>query len=575
MSGGSKREERADEALAAWDQPEDAVALEESDQEAKPEGELDVGPTRTEKAQMVLKQRFAPPREDRPARSNGAGATWLIQRFHEEWWMWGGNAGLPKYEPIKDELVREYVAELLDQARVWKDHKKKWGPLAPSGRMVMDVADKMISYAAVPAGSEMPCWLPRAFDGKGEPLWRSTIMMAGGKDKGPVPRHRVTAFEDGLLDIEAWCRNEWRLLPPTPRWFARSCLPFKSPEQELKGVDLADDDVVMGVVERLAPTLIAFLEERFEGDEDCASALQEFAGYCLIPDTNMETLLWLPGPSGCGKGVVRTILTACVGKENCAATTFERLAGRFDMANLVGRNIAFIPELRVGKWTDLATALDMLLEISSGGEVSTEQKHQQASPMVSITAKVVITPNEEPPLRDAAAALIRRLLVIPIRKPVEADKVDRTLKARLSAEARGIVLWALVGLKRLLARGHFVQPHSGRETLSEMEETMSPQRVFIQEMMVQQAGSSVNKLVALEMYKDWLTARGDSAAAGKVESSWFGRKLLAAVASVRSRKVELKDGRRVPAYVGIRPRLIGETRDHLEDPCHVEAKPMA
>ena len=56
-----------------------------------------------------------------------------------------------------------------------------------------------------------------------------------------------------------------------------------------------------------------------ENDPDCIEKiefLQEWFGYCLIPETNQEKMVWMVGSGANGKSVILGILSAIVGKEN-------------------------------------------------------------------------------------------------------------------------------------------------------------------------------------------------------------------------------------------------------------------
>jgi putative DNA primase/helicase len=60
-----------------------------------------------------------------------------------------------------------------------------------------------------------------------------------------------------------------------------------------------------------------------------------------------------------------------------------------------------------------------------------------------------------------------------------AGREDRALEARLVAELPSILNWAILGWKRLKARGKFVQPKSGQPLIEELTELSSRITTFL------------------------------------------------------------------------------------------------
>ena len=111
-----------------------------------------------------------------------------------------------------------------------------------------------------------------------------------------VPRERwdanpdILVFANGTLEI-----GERRFREHRPEDYATSALPYEyDPE--------ADCEVFRAVLGKVAPDAVEFL--------------QEFAGYCLTPDTSLETALWFKGPRGSGKSTVIEGLVAMLGDKH-------------------------------------------------------------------------------------------------------------------------------------------------------------------------------------------------------------------------------------------------------------------
>lgn len=514
---------------------------------ADDEGPLRLGVTRDERAREVLARMFLPKVQGQRCLA--------LRRYAGQWWVWQAlDGGLPRWKEVPDELLLARVGRMLDSYNAWQ--RGKWKPAALSGGRVIDIMHAAIAYTAVTG--DMPTWLEPQVTLDGMVRWLDEVRFCDRKVPGPMNGAAVVATEDGLIDVEAWCRGEVRVVPPTPCWFGRSCAPFRLPLERLRGLNVSDDLAMGPLIGEMCPTWLEFLGQTFQDSERCIAALQEWFGYCLTPDIALQKILWLQGLPGSGKGTIREVLTAVVGDDNVAMVPdLESLTGRFDMGSLVGRNVAIIPELRIGRHTDVAIALNRLLMISGGDPVAVEDKFSNRQPLVRLSAKFMVTPNEEPKVSDSSSALIRRLLVVPMGHPPK--KADPTLPGRLRAEAQGVMLWSLVGLARLRRNGDFTQPEEGAEIIDEMRRRMSPVRAFVEDACVLQAGSRVRTDVFLAAYKSWMAGQGHGEVHDTAAS--LGSKLKAAVAGVdRQREVVREHGvtRKIAWYVGVRPLLVGE-----------------
>jgi putative DNA primase/helicase len=154
--------------------------------------------------------------------------------------------------------------------------------------------------------------------------------------------------------------------------------------------------------------------------------------------------------------------------------------------------------------------------------------------------------NEFPKLSDASGALASRMLLLRLIRSFYGQE-DQGLTDRLLAERPGILRWAIAGLQRLTQRGHFDQPPSGRELLSQLEDLASPVSAFVSECCVLGADKQVPKLTLYNRWRAWCDAEGRDRP-GTAAS--FGRDLLATYPTVRSSHPRIDD-KQVYAYAGI------------------------
>lgn len=183
---------------------------------------------------------------------------------------------------------------------------------------------------------------------------------------------------------------------------------------------------------------------------DCIPFLQEFAGYALTTDTLKETAVWLYGPSGCGKSTLLDGLRAAFGNR---VTTFSiaNLESRFGLSHLNGKTLAIAAEQPASM-----RQVELLNQLISGEGIMVDRKYHDPFEMFC-RAKFLWAMNELPEIPKHGVGLTRRVVVIRF-PPIPETKQDDNIKRQVRLSGQAIFNWALEGLDRLQARGHFVRP---------------------------------------------------------------------------------------------------------------------
>lgn len=489
----------------------------------------------------------------------GPGECWPLRYYAGKWWKWVAPArGAPRYVEANPAWLEAEATRTMDEF-LQENARGKIHPMAPKPADVNAALAASVYYTAVPDGS-MPAWIGEEFDDQGRPTWESSLAWGDERATGPIPVQSCVAFKNGLLDVDRWVQGHVELVPPTPRWFSRSCLPFELPverlrEVERQQVDLASDEPVQAMLRELCPTWMKFLEAVSAGETEgerakWISTLRRWFGYCLTPDISLERVLMIQGAPGTGKGTISEAMMGVVGENNVLATTLDKIAGRFDLAAMVGVSLVVVPELRVGGHTDIASALDTLNSISGGDPQSFEEKYGKRQAFVRMSAKFVLTPNETPKLPDPSNALVRRLVVLKMAPPPA--KRDPELKKAIKREGLGIMLWALYGLRELridldLGAEPFELPAGSAAVLDDVRRSASPVLAFVEDCCVRRAEASVGTAELYEAWKAYAEAEGHQ----DRSAITFGRQLNAAVSELRKDK----GGGRAARYVGLGLRL--------------------
>lgn len=352
----------------------------------------------------------------------------------------------------------------------------------------------------------------------GGPRW------IGEQEEAPPPRE-LLCFPALTLHIPSR-----RAMPPTPRLFVTSALEYDY-----------DADAPAPV------EWLRFLSGLFGDDAESVELLQEWFGYCLVPDTRLQKMLLIVGPPRSGKGTIGRVLSGVVGQSNVAGPTVGSLASRFGLHSLVGKSIAIVSDARFSGH-DSGTLVERLLCISGEDLLTIDRKYLSAVTL-RLTTRMMFLSNEIPQLADASGALASRFLILRLTES-HLGREDEGLLERLLAERPGILLWALEGLDRLRARGRFKPPASTSDIGDSMRDGGSPIQAFVRERCT--IGDDLRSDVA-ELFQDWTSwaAAQGVHEAGNVQR--FGVLLSAAFPKVTRRR-----GTRNTFYQGIalteRPR---------------------
>ena len=426
-----------------------------------------------------------------------------LHRYREEWLLWDNS----RYEAASQELVRAITYRFLRNCCYVV--KNEVVPVAPTPALVSHLLDALAARCHVCEG-ELPRWL--------------------GKDAGqrPAPRD-VIGFNNGLLDTAAWVASGVAdLAPHTPRWLSTNV------------TDLSFDPGAT------CPGWLRFLAEVLDNDSERIEALRRWFGYCLTSDTSLHLIAFLLGPPRSGKGTVLHLLKLVVGAHNTCSPALSDLGTQFGFQPLLGKTLAVVGEVHLGRSANRAAIVEVLKRVSGEDPVDANRKFLPQLAGVHLPVRFTLAGNEMPNLPDASNALAARLLVINFARSFEGEE-DRGLKARLEAEAPGILAWALEGLRALRADGCIAQPSVGKAVMRDFRLASSPAQEWVESCCTVDGKASVEVQRAYAHWRLFCKANGHEPGG----SASFGQKLRAAANGVERVKVGPRDSRRY-VYQGVR-----------------------
>lgn len=246
---------------------------------------------------------------------------------------------------------------------------------------------------------------------------------------------------------------------------------------------------------------------------DAHDLMEEALGYLVMAGNPMHLAFLLLGGGRNGKGTLLRVIERLLGPNNVAAITPHQIAdSRFAAANLYGMlaNIAGDLEGRLIERTDT-------LKMLTGGD-SIQAEHKFGHPFVFRNfATMLFSANTAPAVRDHSEGYYSRWLVIPFPNVIPVDKrlPQHVLDARLdsTAELEGLLVVAVNGLRRLMARGQFEQPDSVVEATQRFRLDTDPTAEWIEERTVQIDGGWSTVKDLYHDYEIWSFENGRRAVA--------------------------------------------------------------
>jgi putative DNA primase/helicase len=456
--------------------------------------------------------------------------------WQAEWYWWDGLA----YRRLSPEELRARLCARIKKefdrlaalavAR-WEDNQgcdDAGNPIPKpvarkvSTKLVNDAVQALGGLAILDFSINPPSWL-----GEGHP---------------PLEPVDLITCKNGLLHVPSVFTDGTDLFPHTPAFFSMNALDynFEGPA---------------------APTQwLAFLRKTWPDDQQSIDTVQEWFGYCLTPDTSQQKILMIVGPKRSGKGTIARVQRALIGINNTASPTLASLGTNFGLWPLMNKTLAIISDARLSGRTDVAQVTERLLSIS-GEDAQTIDRKYLTPATVKLLVRFMILTNELPRLSDPSGALVGRIVLI--RQTLSwYGKEDRKLTSTLLAELPAILFWSLDGWARLNARGHFIQPESGAELITDLEDLTSPIGAFIREFCLvgPEYRTGIDDLYTL--WTTWCETKGRKEH-GTCQT--FGRDLRAALPHIRVRQPRTGQVTRIRVYEGIRGKDVDElARDAQE-----------
>ena len=211
---------------------------------------------------------------------------------------------------------------------------------------------------------------------------------------------------------------------------------------------------------------LAFLNDLLEPED--ILTLQEYMGYCLIHSTKAQAMLFITGNGGEGKSRIGVVMYKLFGEAAYFGSITDLAGDKFLKANLVGKMVLIDDDMNLEGLKDTS----FLKSLATAETPITVQAKCKQGIQVKLKCRAMCFANGAPKsLYDKTDGWERRLIILSA-KPVPEGRVnDPYLAEKLTEEIEGIFLWALRGLRRLIANDYkFTISEKTRDNLAQMKE---------------------------------------------------------------------------------------------------------
>lgn len=245
------------------------------------------------------------------------------------------------------------------------------------------------------------------------------------------------------------------------------------------------------------PTVDAWLAEVFPAD--ALEFAWEVIGYLLYPANPYHRAILMLGAGRNGKSTFLGLMRHLIGHAHYSTVTLQQLGeDRFAAAALYRKvaNIAGDLDARAIRQTDL-------FKMATGGDaIGAQRKYGQPFTFTN-HATFLFAANELPGSADLTDGFFARWIIVPFTGYFPEAVADRTLPARLHAEAEGVIAKAVPALRRLLERGGFDLPTSVMAATTDYRAKADPVVQFADERLDVAPGARVRRPALYDAYKAW------------------------------------------------------------------------
>ncbi len=252
------------------------------------------------------------------------------------------------------------------------------------------------------------------------------------------------------------------------------------------------------------PEFLRFLKSVLDDEE--IHLIQEILGYLLIPVNKAQKSFVFVGAPNAGKSTLLSIAQEILlGSENVSNIPWQSLGDRFNKAELFGKLANIFADLPSKNIDD-----NGMFKALTGEDYITAERKNKDPFSFRPYARLLFSCNEIPKnYGDRSDGFYRRLIIIRFDRSVPASRRDPNLREKLAVERDGILMWALAGLKRLIANSYiFTETERTRAELTRYKVESNSVLSFVEECCEVTPDAEVVREELFSKYKEYCNNAG-------------------------------------------------------------------
>ena len=194
--------------------------------------------------------------------------------------------------------------------------------------------------------------------------------------------------------------------------------------------------------------------------------LQEYMGYCLIPSTKGQKMLLIRGKGGEGKSRIGLVMQAIFGDNMKNGSIAKIESSPFARADLEHELVMVDDDMKLEA---LAQTHYVKALVTAEMPMDLEKKGIQSYQGQIFVRFMAFGNGDLQSLYDHSDGFYRRQLILTAKDKPKGREDDPFIAEKMCAEAESIVLWAIEGLRRLIANNYvFTESERARASLEEV-----------------------------------------------------------------------------------------------------------
>lgn len=442
----------------------------------------------------------------------------------------------PFRQQQRTEALREHAKELGISAKTFEEHRKAFHrgleQFRRKGKQEREATDSpawLFQGRVIEADfcdafrqkyGDMACWGGVFYDENGL-VERDKLLQRITQELSPYVTTRLAQkAKDLLAALRSFCYQEAPQADP-------SRIHVKGGYITLDGVYHPDRyitqnrlDVEYDPAAQPPAVFLDYVNALLEPED--VLTLQEFLGYCCIPTTKAQKMLFLIGSGGEGKSVLTQVLKGVFGTSMTSGSLHDLERNRFTLANLEGKLLFLDEDMGVSATKESQVQKRL---VTANAPLSIERKGEQAV-QAMLTCRLMAFGNVPfSTLYDHSEGAFRRRIILTTKPKQEGRRDDRDLPEKILQGKSGVFNWMLEGLSRLTSNGwEFTISQRARENLEETKQESFNLLGFLADENAVRLGDLSRKITGVDLYDAytaWCYANGEKPVSRKSVTSYL------------------------------------------------------